>query len=129
MQHVSPSQAAVAETAAPARPRVRGRVSKFPDVIFGVADVDRAVRRVARLRAMLVGDARVLAAGWVQRTLPHLADVRVRRRHASTSSALAALDRERAPPEGLSLRRPPNTPDKHQLQEKRTWQKTEAWRT
>jgi hypothetical protein len=29
LQHVSPSQAAVAETAAPARPRVRGRVSKF----------------------------------------------------------------------------------------------------
>jgi alcohol dehydrogenase len=62
--------------------RTRGRVSKFliPEVIFGVgtlAEVGGAVRRVGGVRPMLVSDAGVLAAGWVERALPHLADVRV----------------------------------------------------
>jgi 1,3-propanediol dehydrogenase len=63
----------------------RGRVSKFviPEVIFGVgtlAEVGGAVRRVGGHRPMLVSDPGVLAAGWVDRALPHLADVRVQSR-------------------------------------------------
>jgi alcohol dehydrogenase class IV len=62
--------------------RTRGRVSKFliPEVIFGVgtlAEVGGAVRRVGGLRPMLVSDEGVLAAGWVERALPHLSDVHV----------------------------------------------------
>jgi alcohol dehydrogenase class IV len=58
----------------------RGRVSKFviPEVIFGVgtlAEVGGAVRRVGGHRPMLVSDPGVLAAGWVDRALPHLAEV------------------------------------------------------
>ena len=61
---------------------VRGRVSKFviPEVIFGVgtlAEVGGAIRRVGGRRPMLVSDPGVLAAGWVERALPHLADLRV----------------------------------------------------
>ena len=71
-----------ASAAEQARPRSRGRVSKFliPEVIFGVgtlAEVGGAVRRVGGTRPMLVSDPGVLAAGWVERALPHLADVRV----------------------------------------------------
>jgi alcohol dehydrogenase len=60
----------------------RGRVSKFviPEVIFGVgtlAEVGGAVRRVGGRRPMLVSDPGVLAAGWVERAMPHLDDVRV----------------------------------------------------
>jgi alcohol dehydrogenase class IV len=63
----------------------RGRVSKFviPEVIFGIgtlAEVGGAVRRVGGHRPMLVSDPGVLAAGWVDRALPHLADVRVQSR-------------------------------------------------
>ncbi len=61
----------------------RGRVSKFvtPEVIFGIgtlAEVGDAVRRVGGRRPMLVSDPGVLAAGWVERAVPYLADVRVR---------------------------------------------------
>jgi alcohol dehydrogenase len=71
---------AVAE-GVPPRP-LRGRVSKFviPEVIFGVgtlAEVGGAVRRVGGRRPMLVSDPGVLAAGWVDRALPYLADVHV----------------------------------------------------
>lgn len=65
------------------RPRpLRGRVSKFviPEVIFGVgtlAEVGGAVRRVGGRRPMLVSDPGVLAAGWVDRALPYLADLHV----------------------------------------------------
>jgi 1,3-propanediol dehydrogenase len=60
----------------------RGRVSKFviPEVIFGIGtlgEVGGAVRRVGGHRPMLVSDPGVLAAGWVERALPYLADVRV----------------------------------------------------
>ena len=60
----------------------RGRVSKFvtPEVIFGIgtlAEVGSAVRRVGGRRPMLVSDPGVLAAGWVERAEPYLADVRV----------------------------------------------------
>jgi alcohol dehydrogenase len=80
LPHVSSSHAAEAGTAATAR--VRGRVSKFliPEIIFGIgtlAEVGGAVRRVGGLRPMLVSDEGVLAAGWVERALPHLADVGV----------------------------------------------------
>jgi alcohol dehydrogenase len=82
LQHVSSSRSPVAETGAPAQSRSHGRVSKFliPEVIFGVgalAEVGGAVRRVGGARPMLVSDAGVLAAGWVERVLPHLADVGV----------------------------------------------------
>ncbi len=65
-----------------ALPLSRGRVSKFliPEVIFGVgtlAEVGGAVRRVGGKRPMLVSDAGVLGAGWVERVLPHLAEVGV----------------------------------------------------
>jgi len=64
--------------AAPPRPRV----SKFliPEVIFGIGtlgEVGGAVRRVGGRRPMLVSDPGVLAAGWVERAMPHLADVSV----------------------------------------------------
>jgi alcohol dehydrogenase len=66
----------------PASWPVRGRVSKFviPEVIFGVgtlAEVGGAVRRVGGRRPMLVSDPGVLAAGWVERAAPYLADVRI----------------------------------------------------
>jgi alcohol dehydrogenase len=69
-----------ATTSAPAPPR--HRVSKFliPEVIFGIgtlAEVGGAVRRVGGRRPMLVSDVGVLAAGWVDRATPYLADVRV----------------------------------------------------
>ncbi len=61
---------------------LRGRVSKFviPEVIFGIgtlAEVGGAVRRVGGRRPLLVSDPGVLAAGWVERAAPSLADVRV----------------------------------------------------
>lgn len=70
----------MAETATPTR--TRRHLSKFliPEVIFGVgtlAEVGGAVRRVGGARPMLVSDAGVIAAGWVERALPHLADVGV----------------------------------------------------
>jgi 1,3-propanediol dehydrogenase len=52
----------------------------IPEVIFGIGtlrEVGGAVRRVGGLRPMLVSDPGVLAAGWVERALPHLADVHV----------------------------------------------------
>jgi alcohol dehydrogenase len=73
----SPPAAATAPSAPP-----RGRVSKFliPEVIFGVGtltEVGGAVRRVGGRRPMLVSDPGVLAAGWVERAMPHLAHVQV----------------------------------------------------
>jgi alcohol dehydrogenase len=67
---------------APAAAPPRGRVSKLviPEVIFGIgtlAEVGGAVRRVGGRRPMLVSDPGVLAAGWVDRAEPYLADVRV----------------------------------------------------
>lgn len=58
------------------------QVSKFliPEVIFGIGalrEVGGAVRRVGGMRPMLVSDPGVLAAGWVERALPHLGDVGV----------------------------------------------------
>ncbi len=82
MQDMSPTHG----TAQPPVPSgTRGRVSKFviPEVIFGIgtlAEVGGAVRRVGGHRPMLVSDPGVLAAGWVDRALPHLADVRVQSR-------------------------------------------------
>jgi 1,3-propanediol dehydrogenase len=72
---------ASSETAPATRPS-RGRVSKFviPEVIFGIgtlAEVGGAVRRVGGQRPMLVSDPGVLAAGWVERAMPYLADVHV----------------------------------------------------
>ncbi len=66
----------------PASSPPRGRVSKLviPEVIFGIgtlAEVGGAVRRVGGRRPMLVSDPGVLAAGWVDRAVPYLADVRV----------------------------------------------------
>jgi alcohol dehydrogenase len=60
----------------------RRHVSKFliPEVIFGLgtrAEVGGAVRRVGGRRPMLVSDPGVLAAGWVEQVIPHLADVGV----------------------------------------------------
>lgn len=82
MQDVSPVQATAAQPVPPQLSGTRGRVSKFviPEVIFGIgtlAEVGGAVRRVGGHRPMLVSDEGVLAAGWVERALPHLADVRV----------------------------------------------------
>jgi 1,3-propanediol dehydrogenase len=67
---------------APVSSPPRGRVSKLliPEVIFGIgtlAEVGGAVRRVGGRRPMLVSDPGVLAAGWVDRAVPYLADVRV----------------------------------------------------
>ena len=83
MQDVSPTQTTAPQSGAPYSPGARGRVSKFviPEVIFGIgtlAEVGGAVRRVGGHRPMLVSDPGVLAAGWVDRALPHLGDVRVR---------------------------------------------------
>ena len=85
MQDMSPTHG-TAQPAVPPQPsETRGRVSKFviPEVIFGIgtlAEVGGAVRRVGGHRPMLVSDPGVLAAGWVDRVLPHLADVRVQSR-------------------------------------------------
>ncbi len=56
----------------------RGKLEKFliPETIFGVgslAEVGDAVRRAGGSRALVVTDQGVLAAGWVDRALPHLA--------------------------------------------------------
>jgi 1,3-propanediol dehydrogenase len=85
VQDVSPTQATVPPPVPHQLSGTRGRVSKFviPEVIFGIgtlAEVGGAVRRVGGHRPMLVSDPGVLAAGWVERALPHLADVRVRSR-------------------------------------------------
>jgi alcohol dehydrogenase len=85
MQDVHPTQATAPPAVAPNSSRRRGRVSKFviPEVIFGIgtlAEVGGAVRRVGGHRPMLISDPGVLAAGWVDRALPHLADVRVQSR-------------------------------------------------
>jgi 1,3-propanediol dehydrogenase len=85
VQDVSPAQVTASQPALSRAPDTRGRVSKFviPDVIFGIgalAEVGGAVRRVGGHRPMLISDPGVLAAGWVDRALPHLADVRVRSR-------------------------------------------------
>ncbi len=77
--------APVSSETVPATRSVRGRVSKFviPEVIFGIgtlAEVGGAVRRVGGRRPMLVSDPGVLAAGWVERAQPYLADVRVQSR-------------------------------------------------
>jgi len=82
---VSPTHG-TAQPPVPSHPgATRGRVSKFviPEVIFGIgtlAEVGGAVRRVGGHRPMLVSDPGVLAAGWVDQALPHLADVRVQSR-------------------------------------------------
>ncbi len=80
MEQLTPTPPAVAE-GIPPRP-LRGRVSKFviPEVIFGIgtlSEVGGAVRRVGGRRPMLVSDPGVLAAGWVERAMPYLADLRV----------------------------------------------------
>jgi alcohol dehydrogenase len=85
MQDVQPTQATAPEAVLTRSSSGRGRVSKFvlPEVIFGIgtlAEVGGAVRRVGGHRPMLISDPGVLAAGWVDRALPHLADVRVRSR-------------------------------------------------
>jgi 1,3-propanediol dehydrogenase len=85
VQDVSPTQATAPQPAPPDFRGERGRVSKFviPEVIFGIgtlAEVGGAVRRVGGHRPMLISDPGVLAAGWVDRALPHLADVRVQSR-------------------------------------------------
>lgn len=78
-----PEVVATAPVSAPARrtggvPLARrGRVSKFliPEVIFGVGtltEIGGAVRRVGGRRALLVSDPGVIAAGWVERAVPHL---------------------------------------------------------
>ncbi|MBV9192787.1 MAG: iron-containing alcohol dehydrogenase [Solirubrobacterales bacterium] len=79
-QHADLGGSAVAGFAG-VRASPRRQVSKFliPEVIFGVgtlAEVGGAVRRVGGVRPMLVSDPGVLAAGWVERALPYLADVR-----------------------------------------------------
>ena len=79
---VAPAPAPALSEATPAAWPARGRVSKFviPEVIFGVgtlAEVGAAVRRVGGRRPMLVSDPGVLAAGWVERAAPHLAEVRI----------------------------------------------------
>jgi alcohol dehydrogenase class IV len=78
VDHLTSSPGATASALAPPR----HRVSKFliPEVIFGIgtlAEVGSAVRRVGGRRPMLVSDPGVLAAGWVDRAIPYLADVRV----------------------------------------------------
>ena len=85
MQDVSPTHGTAQPSVPPPPSGTRGRVSKFviPEVIFGIgtlAEVGGAVRRVGGHRPMLVSDPGVLAAGWVDRALPHLADVRVQSR-------------------------------------------------
>jgi alcohol dehydrogenase class IV len=85
VQDVRPTQATTPQPVPPDSAGTRGRVSKFviPEVIFGIgtlAEVGGAVRRVGGRRPMLISDPGVLAAGWVDRALPHLADVRVQSR-------------------------------------------------
>jgi alcohol dehydrogenase len=88
VQDVSPSQATTPQpvpTESTDSTSTRGRVSKFviPEVIFGIgtlAEVGGAVRRVGGHRPMLISDPGVLAAGWVDRALPYLVDVRVQSR-------------------------------------------------
>ena len=80
MEQLASTPLAVGEGVPPRPPR--GRVSKFviPEVIFGIgtlSEVGGAVRRVGGRRPMLVSDPGVLAAGWVERAAPHLADVRI----------------------------------------------------
>src|SRR5437763_1661397 len=80
LEQVTTTPPAVAERVPPAP--LRGRVSKFviPQVIFGVgtlAEVGAAVHRVGGRRPMLVSDPGVMAAGWVERAAPYLADVSV----------------------------------------------------
>jgi 1,3-propanediol dehydrogenase len=80
LEQLTPTPPAVTE-GVPARP-LRGRVSKFviPEVIFGIgtlSEVGGAVRRVGGRRPLLVSDPGVLAAGWVDRAVPYLADVHV----------------------------------------------------
>jgi alcohol dehydrogenase len=79
----SEAPAPASSEVAPAPRPLRGRVSKFviPEVIFGVgtlAEVGGAVRRVGGRRPMVVSDPGVLAAGWVERAVPYLADASVR---------------------------------------------------
>jgi 1,3-propanediol dehydrogenase len=81
LEQLTSTPPAVAE-GVPPRP-LRGRVSKFviPEIVFGVgtlAEVGGAVRRVGGRCPMLVSDPGVLAAGWVDRAAPYLADVSVR---------------------------------------------------
>jgi len=57
--------------------QVRGKLEKFliPETIFGVgslAEVGDAARRAGGSRALVVTDPGVLAAGWVDRAVPHL---------------------------------------------------------
>jgi alcohol dehydrogenase len=82
VERLTPRPSPVRNGDSPAPPPARGRVSKFliPEVIFGIgtlAEVGGAVRRVGGRRPMLVSDPGVLAAGWVERAMPHLSDVRV----------------------------------------------------
>jgi alcohol dehydrogenase len=85
VQDVSPTHGTAQPPVPPQPVATRGRVSKFviPEVIFSIgtlAEVGGAVRRVGGHRPMLVSDPGVLAAGWVDQALPHLADVRVQSR-------------------------------------------------
>jgi alcohol dehydrogenase len=78
VEHLTSIPGASSGLAAPPR----RHVSKFliPEVIFGIGtlvEVGGAVRRVGGRRPMLVTDPGVLAAGWVERAIPHLADVGV----------------------------------------------------
>lgn len=78
MEHLTSIAGATTSVTAPPR----RRVSKFliPEVIFGIgtlAEVGGAVRRVGGRHPMLVSDPGVLAAGWVERAIPHLEDVGV----------------------------------------------------
>jgi 1,3-propanediol dehydrogenase len=62
-------------TAAP--DSTRGKLEKFliPETVFGVgslAEVGDAARRAGGTRALVVSDAGVLAAGWVDRAIPYL---------------------------------------------------------
>lgn len=55
----------------------RGKLEKFliPETIFGVgslAEVGDAARRAGGSRALVITDPGVLAAGWVDRAIPHL---------------------------------------------------------
>ncbi len=76
---LSSTAGGAARRAGESPPAGRGRVSKFliPEVIFGVGsltEVGDAVRRVGGRRALLVSDLGVMAAGWVEMTVPHLVE-------------------------------------------------------
>jgi len=78
MSQLGATRAAAIE--APTAPPASRRVSKFlvPEVIFGIgtlAEIGGAVRRVGGQRPLVVSDAGVLGAGWVERAAPHLAEV------------------------------------------------------